>query len=178
MIWTEADQGLLLRLLRLPTTGLLEAPDGAAPAALRAAQLAYAQAAAALGLEVVRHAPASAADIAGDDTPLAVRRAAAAPGFLAGKPSLVLRLGPPLPSTATVMFNVHLDTVAGGPRPGAGDGRITGRGAIDAKGPAVALLAGVRAAIAAQPQLGASVGVLIQAVAGEEGGAMGSIGTR
>jgi len=178
MIWTEADTGLLLRLLRLPTAGPLEAPDGAAPSALGEAQLVYAQAAAALGLEIVRHAPASATDITGDDTPLAVRRAAAAPGFLTSQPSLVLRLGPPLPPAATVMFNVHLDTVAGGPWPRSGDGRVAGRGAIDAKGPAVALLAGVRAAIAAQPLLGASVGVLIQAVAGEEGGAMGSIGTR
>jgi acetylornithine deacetylase/succinyl-diaminopimelate desuccinylase-like protein len=178
MIWTETDQDLLLRLLRIPTAGPLEPGDSPAPA-LREAQLAYAQAAAALGLEVVRHAPASAADIAGRDIPLTVSRAAAAvPGFLASQPSMVLRLGPPLPSAATVMFNVHLDTVAGGPRPAAVRGRITGRGAIDAKGPAVALLAGVRAAIAAQPLLGTSVGVLIQAVAGEEGGAMGSIGTR
>jgi len=178
MIWTEADQDLLLRLLRMPTAGPLEPGHGPAPA-LREAQLAYARAAAALGLRVVRHAPASAADIAGEVTPLAVRRAAAAvPGFLASQPSLVLRLGPPLPPAATVMFNVHLDTVAGGPPPAAARGRITGRGAIDAKGPAVALLAGVRAAIAARPALGTSVGVLIQAVSGEEGGAMGSIGTR
>lgn len=61
------------------------------------------------------------------------------------------------------MFNVHLDTVSGC-EPVAFDGtRFRGR-AIDAEGPAVALLAGIRAAIAAEPAIGTEVGVLIQAV--------------
>jgi len=76
------------------------------------------------------------------------------------------------------MFNVHLDTVAGAQPAGFDGACFTGRGAIDAKGPAVALLAGVRAARALRPALGRRVGVLIQAVAGEEGGAMGVFGTR
>ncbi|WP_433213108.1 hypothetical protein [Microtetraspora malaysiensis] len=42
----------------------------------------------------------------------------------------------------------------------------------------MALLAGVRAARALRPALGRDIGVLIQAVAGEEGGAMGVFGTR
>jgi acetylornithine deacetylase/succinyl-diaminopimelate desuccinylase-like protein len=111
--------------------------------------------------------------------PEPVRQAAKEqPGFLDLQPSLVLRLGPPLPAERTVMFNVHLDTVAGGEPPRLDGGRFHGRGAIDAKGPAVALLAGIRAALAAEPALGERVGVLIQAVAGEEGGAMGTFGTR
>ena len=111
--------------------------------------------------------------------PIAVRRAVAEdPDFLEAQPSLVLRLGPRLPQSATVMFNVHLDTVAGDQPVGLADGRFHGRGAIDAKGPAVGLLAGVRAAVAAEPSLGRDVGVLIQAVVGEEGGAMGVFGTR
>ncbi|MFD0526938.1 M20/M25/M40 family metallo-hydrolase [Kitasatospora arboriphila] len=56
--------------------------------------------------------------------------------------------------------------------------RFLGRGAIDAKGPAVALLAGIRAARAAEPLVGTGTGVLVQAVSGEEGGAMGTFGTR
>jgi acetylornithine deacetylase/succinyl-diaminopimelate desuccinylase-like protein len=108
-----------------------------------------------------------------------VRRAAEQdPDFLPNQPSLVLRLGAELPRERTVMFNVHLDTVAG-IEPVAFDGRtFTGRGSIDAKGPAVSLLAGLRAAIDAEPALGRDIGVLVQAVAGEEGGAMGTFGTR
>ena len=75
------------------------------------------------------------------------------------------------------MFNVHLDTVAGHVPPAFDGRRFTGRGAVDAKGPAVALLAGLRAA-ASHPAVGRDVTVLLQAVAGEEGGALGTYGTR
>lgn len=171
---TVADHDLLLDLLDTPTVNPLEG----GPARMADAQLRYARAAEQAGLEVVHHGAPAAADVAGDPLPEPVRRAMADPGYLAGQPSTVLRLGPPLPREATVMFNVHLDTVAGVP-PAAFDGRrFVGRGAIDAKGPAVALLAGVRAARAALPALGREVGVLVQAVAGEEGGALGTIGTR
>ncbi|QKG21241.1 M20/M25/M40 family metallo-hydrolase [Actinomadura verrucosospora] len=171
------DRDLLLRLLRLPTAGPLE--PGSPPPRLAEAQAAYRRHAAAIGMRTVRHAPAEPADLDGGPVPAAVRAAVSRPGFLAGQPSLVLRLGPDdLPAARTVMFNVHLDTVAGR-QPVSFDGeRFHGRGAIDAKGPAVALLAGIRAARAARPALGRDVGVLVQAVAGEEGGAMGVFGTR
>ncbi|WP_019631495.1 M20/M25/M40 family metallo-hydrolase [Actinomadura atramentaria] len=174
---TGADRDLLLRLLALPTAGPLE--TGGAPHRLRDAQDAYARHAARIGLRVVHHAPADPADVADDLVPAVVRAALADPGFLAGQPSLVLRLGPDgLPAARTVMFNVHLDTVAGA-QPVSYDGEtFFGRGAIDAKGPAVALLAGIRAARARRPALGRDVGVLVQAVAGEEGGALGVFGTR
>ncbi|GGL61518.1 hypothetical protein GCM10010129_01340 [Streptomyces fumigatiscleroticus] len=179
-----ADRALLLRLLRTPTAGPLE--TGPAPdrprgrrSGLWRAQRAYARAARTIGLRTVHHAcpPPDVLDRA--DVPAVVRRHAAAdPAFLARQPSLVLRLGPDLPRAATVMFNVHLDTVAG-PVPVGFDGvRFTGRGAIDAKGPAVALLAGIRAARAACPAVGRRIAVLVQAVSGEEGGAMGVYGTR
>ncbi|WP_235432146.1 M20/M25/M40 family metallo-hydrolase [Nocardiopsis sp. RV163] len=90
----------------------------------------------------------------------------------------MLRLGPDLPAERTVMFNVHLDTVAGQQPVGFDGERFHGRGAIDAKGPAAALLAGVRAARERDPAVGRDVAVLVQAVAGEEGGAMGTLGTR
>ncbi|MFD4998135.1 M20/M25/M40 family metallo-hydrolase [Streptomyces buecherae] len=174
-----AERELLLRLIGLPTAGPLEVgQDGPRPE-LWAAQRAYAEAAAELGFTVVHHAAADPAVLELDGVPVTVREAAAAmPDFLECQPSMVLRLGPELPPERTVMFNVHLDTVAGFEPPRYADGRFHGRGAIDAKGPAVALLAGLRAARAAVPALGERVGVLIQLVAGEEGGAMGVFGTR
>jgi acetylornithine deacetylase/succinyl-diaminopimelate desuccinylase-like protein len=174
----DQDRDLLLRLLALPTAGPLETgPRGPRPQ-LWAAQRQYARAAAELGFRTVYHGCATRSDLAGDDVPLVVREAIGLPDFLATQPSLVLRLGPRLPREATVMFNVHLDTVAGIEAVEFNGSRFTGRGAIDAKGQAVALLAGVRAALARTPRLGRVAGVVIQAVSGEEGGAMGTIGTR
>ncbi|MCT2585543.1 M20/M25/M40 family metallo-hydrolase [Actinophytocola gossypii] len=167
---STADHELLLRLLRIPTENPLESER--ADNDLPGAQRLYAAAAAEAGFRTVLHAAPDPAVLDRDDVPLVVRERAAEPGFLAAQPSLVLRLGPP--GLPTVMFNVHLDTVAGQEPVGFDGARFTGRGAIDAKGPAVALLAGVRAA---RPVLD-SVGVLVQAVAGEEGGAMGTYGTR
>ncbi|MFF4674725.1 M20/M25/M40 family metallo-hydrolase [Streptomyces sp. NPDC001279] len=194
-----SDRELLLRLLDLPTAGPLEGPlDGSADGGtevggttvgteggtddehpLRTAQELYAAAAASCGLGVVQHAPADPSWLERPGVPVVVREAARAdPGFLTAQPSLLLRLGPRLSPARTVMFNVHLDTVAGA-EPVRFDGRrFHGRGAVDAKGPAVALLAGIRAAAAAHPALGRDVAVLVQAVAGEEGGAMGTYGTR
>lgn len=171
------DRQLLLELLGLPTAGPLEGDD--APR-LWEAQRAYAAAAARLGFEVAHHASADPEVLQRPDVPVPVRRAAARMGsaYLSRQPNLVLRLGRRRERAATVMFNVHLDTVADAPPPAFRDGRFIGRGAIDAKGPAVALLAGVRAAIADRPELPGELCVLIQAVAGEEGGAMGVHGTR
>ncbi|GAA2094548.1 hypothetical protein GCM10009759_22150 [Kitasatospora saccharophila] len=176
---SSEERELLLDLLRLPTAGPLETGPGAPPPLQAEALEAYARAGGRIGLvEVYRGSPA-AAELDRADVPLTVRRAVdEAPGFLACQPSLVLRLGPELPRAATVMFNVHLDTVAGAEPVGFDGRRFTGRGAIDAKGPAVALLAGVRAAVAAEPRVGREVAVLVQAVSGEEGGAMGVFGTR
>jgi acetylornithine deacetylase/succinyl-diaminopimelate desuccinylase-like protein len=167
---STADYTLLLRLLRVPTVNPLEGGGGSD---IAAAQRLYAAAAATAGFTTVHHAAPAPAVLDRDDVPLLVRHRAREPGFLASQPSLVLRLGPA--DVPTVMFNVHLDTVAGQVRAGFDGTRFTGRGAIDAKGPAVALLAGVRAA---RPVLGRDVAVILQAVAGEEGGAMGTYGTR
>lgn len=179
MTLTERDHSLLLRLLTTPTAGPLEVGATGPPPRLWRAQHDYAEAAARIGFRVVRHAPAEHTDLSAPGVPETVREAAADPDFLTCQPSLVLRLGPDtVPPERTVMFNVHLDTVAGGP-PAGFDGEVFhGRGAIDAKGPAVALLAGVRAARERSTALGRDSAVIIQAVAGEEGGAMGVLGTR
>ncbi|MFL6131107.1 MAG: M20/M25/M40 family metallo-hydrolase [Mycobacteriales bacterium] len=174
-----AELELLTALLRLPTAGPLEVGPGA-PVELWAAQREYARAAAELGFTVLRHAAPRPEELPGL-TPRVVRDALAAdPGFLAAQPSLVLRLGPPAPPV-TVMFNVHLDTVAGLEPVRVDGGRVYGRGATDAKGPAVALLAGVRSALTtgpSAPAVATELAVLVQAVAGEEGGALGVFGTR
>ena len=179
-LFTSADRDLLLGLLALPTAGPLECGVGAAAPELWQAQRLYAEAAAAIGFEVVQHAAPPAGCVLRDDVPLPVRHAAAERAdFLACQPSLVLGLGPAGAGRGrTVMFNVHLDTVAG-LEPASFDGvRFHGRGAIDAKGPAVALLAGLRQALRERPELVREVRVLVQAVAGEEGGALGTFGTR
>ncbi|MFI9122712.1 M20/M25/M40 family metallo-hydrolase [Streptomyces bikiniensis] len=172
------DTGLLLHLLHTPTAGPLETGSGT-PHLTTAALRSYATAAQRLGFGTVRLGAPAPSAVLRDDTPAPVRRAVAAdPAFLADQPSLVLRLGPELPRERTVMFNVHLDTVAGGEPPAFDGARFTGRGAVDAKGPAVALLAGVAAAARTCPDIGRDVAVLVQAVAGEEGGALGTFGTR
>ena len=176
---TTADRDLLLHLLRTPTVNPLEAAETGEPSDIIAAQHAYADAAAELGMQVVHHAAPPPSALLREDVPSAVREAAFADDeFRTAQPSLVLRLGPQLPRDRTLMFNVHLDTVAGLEPVGFDGERFTGRGAIDAKGPAVALLAGIREAVRAEPALGRDLSVLVQAVAGEEGGAMGAYGTR
>ncbi|GAB3300015.1 M20/M25/M40 family metallo-hydrolase [Parasphingorhabdus pacifica] len=177
-LFTQADTDLLLRLLDTPTVGLLETSQDDPPPRFWQAQRTYAAAAEAIGFHVVRHGSPPAHVLTREDVPSTVHRAASDDDFLVRQPSLVLRLGPELPRAATVMFNVHLDTVAGIEPVGLDGGRFSGRGAIDAKGPAVALLAGIRHAVRAEPALGRDVAVLVQAVAGEEGGAMGTFGTR
>lgn len=173
----DGDRRLLMDLLGLPTAGPLETGPAGPPPRLWEAQRAYAAAAAGFGMTVVQHDAPDTRSLPLDCLPSAVREAAGHPGFLDCQPSLVLRLGPVLPRRATVMCNVHLDTVAGW-WPARFDGRrFHGRGAIDAKGPAVALLAGIRAARLLEPAVGERVAVLIQAVSGEEGGAMGVFGT-
>ncbi|WNV82867.1 M20/M25/M40 family metallo-hydrolase [Umezawaea sp. Da 62-37] len=166
------DRDLLLELLRMPTAGPLES-DG--EVRLWDAMHAYAAAAHAFGMSTAHLGPAPPEAVRRADVPVVVREAVRRdPRFLECQPSLVLRLGSAEP---TVMFNVHLDTVAPVEPVGFDGVRFHGRGAIDAKGPAVALLAGLREA-ARDPAVGRDVSVLVQAVSGEEGGAMGVFGTR
>jgi len=179
VLLSPVHHALLMRLLELSTESPLETGPEEARPLLREAQLAYAGAARALGFVVAHHASARPEELDRGDIPLAVRDAVREnPGFLECQPNLVLRCGPVAATAATVMFNVHLDTVAGWQPPKFDGRRYWGRGAVDAKGPAVALLAGIEAALAEVPALGTRIAILIQAVAGEEGGAMGVYGTR
>jgi acetylornithine deacetylase len=175
--WGREDEELLLELLETPTVTPMEADGGGR---LAEAQAAYAQAAAPDGLEVVYHEPPPTASLAAPGVPLNVAERARelGPIFLESQPSMALALGQAVPRERTVAFNVHFDTVAPHlpvrrERQGFG-----GRGAIDAKGPAVGLLAGIRAAAREDDRIGREVGVVVQVVGGEEGGAMGCYGTR
>lgn len=173
----DAHADLLLALLRTPTVTPMETGE---PAPIAQAQQAYAAHARMLGFEVELHEapPASALERAG--VPAGVHEVAERMGdaFLASQPNLVLRLGPRRSRERTLMLNAHVDTVGGELPVGLRAGRFRGRGAVDMKGPAVALLAGVGRALRERPDLPSRTTVLVQLVAGEEGGAMGVHGTR
>jgi len=176
MSWHAGDERLLSELLALDTTSPLESGT---PGRLREAQRCYAEAAGKLGFTVLHHEPAPEAALAADLVPAPVRSVAARMGqeFLAAQPNLVLSLGAGQ-WARTVVLNCHLDTVAGTVPVRREDALIFGRGAVDDKGPGVALLAAVRTALDRFPPLPQRIRVLIHAVGGEEGGAMGVYGTR
>lgn len=176
-LWETHDDRALLELLAIDTTTPMETGR---PSALRAAQELFAQYAEGAGMTVVHHQPPPASALLRDGVPRSVHERVAQMGaaFLDSQPNLVLRLGPPRPPCRTLVVNAHLDTVSGTVPVGLSDGCFTGRGAADAKGPAVGALVGIRAAIVAQPHFAESVTVVMQAVGGEEGGAMGVYGTR
>ena len=174
----DAHAQLLLELLRTPTVTPMET---ARPPAIAEAQRLMAERAAELGFEVELHEPPPAEALDAPGVPLTVLEVAERMGrdeFLACQPNMVLRLGPARDRERTLMLNAHLDTVGGDVPVGERDGVFTGRGAVDMKGPAVALLAALRTALGERPDLADRVTVLLQLVAGEEGGAMGTYGTR
>lgn len=168
---------LLLELLVLDTTSPMETGKGSS---ISAAQRRFQEFAVGRGFASAYFAAPAATVLTGADVPISVHEMAARLGdeFLSSQPNLVLRAGSRQPTSRTLMFNVHMDTVAGHVPVGCQNGVVTGRGAIDAKGPAVALLAGIEAALHREPQLRNEIQILLQSVAGEEGGAMGIYGTR
>lgn len=176
--FAESEIELLLDLLRTPTAGPLETAQGDPAPRIGDAQRAYADAASTLGFEIVHHRAAEMTEPADGRIPRTVRDAmSASPDYLALQPNLVLRRGSGGDPARTLMFNVHIDTVGGVQTVSRHGGIVTGRGAVDAKGPAVALLSGLRRALA-DPDENHPETILIQVVAGEEGGAMGIHGTK
>ena len=145
---------------------------------LAAANGAFAALAKRVGMRVRYNGPGSLDGAEPSNIPLSVqRRAGAMPDFFEGQPNLVLEIGEGGPDR-TVMFNFHMDTVS--PHlPASRDGDvIRGRGAVDNKGPGVAVLAALDRLREERPELLRKLRVLIQSVSGEEGGAMGVYGTR
>ena len=143
-VFTDDDVGLLLELVGLDTVSPLE--SGHLPPAMSEAQTRLAATAAEIGFVVLHHEPVTRSYLESFEPPAAVTEALRDLGddFLRSQPNMVLQRGS-AGRGPVVMFNVHLDTVGphlSGTMKGA---RIFGRGAVDAKGPAVALFAGIRA---------------------------------
>ncbi|GIQ68043.1 M20/M25/M40 family metallo-hydrolase [Xylanibacillus composti] len=177
-LFTDEHAELLLALLRLNTISPMETGR---PSEIARAQEMYA--AYALDRErcvIAEHASPDPHDVRSPDVPLSVRECAERleEAFWESQPNMVLRFGRQRPLEETVMFNFHMDTVDG-VFPASFDGeRFVGRGAVDMKGPGVAVLAGIQAALKEQPDLLDRLSILIQCVSGEEGGAMGVYGTK
>ena len=170
-------QDLLLELLQIDTQSPLETgqlshiPDAQQLIARHACQR---------GFKSIHLGAPRLSDLHADLVPLNVIEAVITMGsaFIESQPSLVLRAGREQSMDRTILFNFHIDTVAGTWTPSFVDGRFSGRGAIDAKGPGMAVLAGISRAITEEPALLDHIQILVQSVSGEEGGAMGVYGTR
>ncbi|ATX77054.1 M20/M25/M40 family metallo-hydrolase [Reinekea forsetii] len=171
-VLTPSYQELLLRLLEIDTVSPMETGT---LSDLSKANMEFTQAAVALGFEVVT-------EVIGQDSnklPASVRRKVQEVGapFFPNQPSMVLGLGDWRNRERTIMFNFHMDTVGPVLPVKQTTDRIEGRGVVDNKGPGVAVLAAIDRWLAKndKPQ---RIGILIQVVGGEEGGAMGTYGTR
>lgn len=165
----------LLDLMCIDTVTPMEGGDGALTAS---ANRAYATLAEAIGMRVVFAGPGELPTQADAIVPRTIaRRMAEQADFLESQPHQVLELGNG-DAEHTLMFNFHMDCV--GPHLPASleDGVLHGRGAVDNKGPGVALLAALAGLQQQCPHIFDTTRVLIMAVAGEEGGAMGVYGTR
>ena len=175
MLFDPLFQEELLALMAMDTVTPMETGAGSG---LLGANRAYAALAQRVGLQVVFEGPGSLDTAQPGHVPLSVAsRVAAQPGFLAAQPHLVLAMGQG-PRERTVMFNFHMDTVSPHLPVRREGGVIFGRGAVDNKGPGVAVLAALHALREQHPAVLANLRVLVQCVAGEEGGAMGVYGTR
>ena len=176
---SEGDVRWLVEFLSRPSVSPLEDPD-ADPYDTVEAQRFFLHGAAIRGFVPRRWDSPPAGDLDRAGVPLSVREAAGEDpaGFLTTQPSVVVGLGDPQPPHRRLVINFHVDTV--GPHlPPRLDGRtLRGRGAVDDKGPGFAAMVGAAAAFAARPELAELIEVLLASVPGEEGGAMGSYGTR
>ncbi|WP_432134834.1 MULTISPECIES: M20/M25/M40 family metallo-hydrolase [unclassified Streptomyces] len=174
---SAADVDWLTELMAVDSVSPLEGGplDGAARA-----QRVFLAGAAERGFTTVLHQSPAPELLERPEVPAPVREAAGRdlPGFLAGQPSVVVGFGSPQPEERRLVVNFHVDTV--GPHvPPRLEGRVLhGRGAVDDKGPGIAAAVGVAAAFAEDPGLDGRVEVQIASVPGEEGGAMGTYGTR
>lgn len=175
MTWKDRDDEVLLELLAIDTVSPVERGR---TSRMPEAQALFARHAVEAGLERVYYNAPPKAALSSEGVPTSVldRFAEMGEAFLANQPNAVFEWGKG-GFDRTIMFNIHLDTVSD-LLPVRRDGDVIhGRGAVDVKGLAVALLVGIRDAVTGlRDDLG--VRILVQAVSGEEGGAMGVYGTR
>jgi acetylornithine deacetylase/succinyl-diaminopimelate desuccinylase-like protein len=168
---------VLLDLLALETVTPMEQPDGSSE--IEAAFDLLECSAHALGpIRVERLAGSlDGMNPALVPVPVQTRMVAQSAEFFTRQPNMAIRLGAEKPAQQ-LLFNVHIDTVGPHLPVEFRDGVYHGRGVADAKGPGMAMLAGLEAAIAERPDLLDQIGLVLQFVTGEEGGAMGVYGTR
>lgn len=173
----SSDALCLNDLLAIPTHSPMETD---ARPRIREAQNRYFIDAQRIGFHNIHHAPADPQVVDDPLVPETVRARVREIGsaFLESQPNMVLRLGDIEDPQRTLMLNFHMDTVDGDVVSKAVAGRFSGRGASDMKGPGVALLTASRLAQNRDPHLTDDISILIQCVSGEEGGAMGTYGTR
>lgn len=176
--FTAEHVELLLELLQIDTVSPMETGR---PSNIWRAQEIFAKfAMEKTGCEKVYHSSVDSNAIKMEEVPLSVRERAHQMGdeFWKCQPNLVLRFGRKRTIEETLMFNFHMDTVDSlFPISFDGD-KFVGRGAVDMKGPGVAVLAGIQAALIENPSLLDDVSIILQCVSGEEGGAMGVYGTK
>jgi len=176
-----AELDWLLDLMAVPSVSPFE---GGKAELTRDAQQVFLDGALARGFGQVLYAGPPAAFLDRPDVPVPVReRVAADPeGFVAAQPSAVVRMGRPTGPENRLIVNFHVDTVGPHIDPRVerrvGGDVLYGRGAVDDKGPGIAAAAGIAAAFAAEPWLADRIEVQLASVPGEEGGAMGTYGTR
>lgn len=175
MLFSPRFKAALLALMEINTVTPME--DGTQSDHRRANQV-YAALAEEIGMKVVFSGEGQLPEHADANVPLMIKRCMTAqPDFLARQPHLILELGHG-DVEHTLMFNFHMDTVAPHLPVSMEDGVVRGRGAVDNKGPAIALLVALDQLRQRHPNIFATTRVLIMAVGGEEGGAMGVYGTR
>lgn len=170
------DLDLLVALLDLDTRSPLESGE---LSDLSAAHDLLVAAGSELGFDE-RHRSAPASSCLDDPlVPETVREAARGHGdaFLTSQPNLVLGLGSCTDAQRCLMINLHLDTANGEVGGSIVADRAVGPGAA-AKGAAVAVLAGLVSLGGQLTDLVGDGGVELQLVAGRQGGANGSLGTR
>lgn len=177
MLFNAEYSAALMALVSIDTVTPMEGGDGSGNAS---ANRLYAGLAESIGMRVLFAGPGQLPTSAQACVPAPIRqRIAERADFLACQPHLVLELGDADADAAqTVMFNFHMDTVGPHLKPSLAHGVLRARGAVDNKGPGVALLAALAALKRQCPQLFLRTRVLVMAVCGEEGGAMGVYGTR
>ncbi|MGC5052044.1 M20/M25/M40 family metallo-hydrolase [Micromonospora sp. DT48] len=175
--WTEPDLDWLREFMAVDSVSPLE---GGGLAATRQAQEVFLAGASERGFQVRHFASPDTRSITAEDVPMPVRRALEADPdtFLAAQPSLVVAMGDPAPPERRLVINFHVDTVGPHIAPRLDGDILHGRGAVDDKGPGVAAAVGVAAAFADDPSLARRIEVMLTSVPGEEGGAMGVLGTR
>ena len=138
MLFDERFVEALLALMEIDTVTPME---GGSATEHERANLAYLALAESIGMRAVFTGAGRLPDHPDANIPVMIeRRMASRTDFLACQPHLELEIGNSAAEN-TLMFNFHMDTVSPHLPCGMHNGVLSGRGAVDNKGPGIALLA-------------------------------------